>query len=60
LDLGKEKLLGMGRQQHYFCATERLYINAYHPANWQRITKEQYCKKIYDAFSYWEKEYRNQ
>jgi hypothetical protein len=58
LNLSKKKSIGMG-ERHYFCTKERLYINAYHPANWHRITTEQYCKNIYDAFSYWKKEYRN-
>ena len=54
---GESISLGM-EQRHYFCLKNKLYINAYHPANWQRITDHDYCEKIYKAFSHWREEFR--
>jgi len=43
--------------RHYFCTKERLYISAFHPA-YPKITDNEYAEKIYNAFSYWEENYR--
>jgi hypothetical protein len=55
---GESRSVDMGKQRHYFCTKEKLYINAYHPANYRNITEHEYCEKIFNAFSYWEDKYR--
>jgi hypothetical protein len=53
---GEPKSIDMGNH-HYFCTKERLYINAFHPA-YLEIKDNEYAEKIYNAFSYWEENYR--
>ena len=55
---GESRSIGM-KQRNYFCMQDRLYINAYHPAEWRRINDKKYCDKIFEAFSFWKKEYKS-